>query len=201
MTSQWTRDKYYMRAMKEGFRARAAYKLLEIQKRNVVIRDDDNVVDLGAAPGSWLQVLRTITHGTIIGVDLNSIAPMEGVKTVAGDFTTPEVQEEVRDLAGGIVSVVTCDASPKLSGATSYDQARAIALGEDALAFAVTILKNGGNFVCKSFQGEDFPELYAEVKKHFLSVRTFRPAASRRGSKEIYIVAKNFRRQMDGAEG
>ncbi|QSZ66447.1 RlmE family RNA methyltransferase [Methanofollis aquaemaris] len=199
MTSQWTRDRYYKKAMKEGFRARAAYKLTEIQKRFSMIREDDNVVDLGAAPGSWLQVLQGLTHGRIIGVDLNSIAPMEGVTTVVGDFTTPEVQEEIRTLAEGTVSVVTCDASPKLSGATSYDQARAIALGEDALTFAVTLLKEGGNFVCKTFQGEDFPEFYAEVKKHFHSVRTYRPPASRRGSREVYIIAKNFRRSGDGA--
>lgn len=199
MTSQWTRDKYYKKALKEGFRARAAYKLTEIQKRFAIIREDDNVVDLGAAPGSWLQVLQGLTHGRIIGVDLNPIAPMEGVTTVVGDFTTPEVQEEVRELAGGVVSVVTCDAAPKLSGATSYDQARAIALGEDALGFAVTLLKEGGNFLCKSFQGEDYPEFYAEVKKHFRSVRTYRPPASRKGSREVYIVAKNFRRSGDGA--
>lgn len=103
MTSQWTRDKYYKKALKEGFRARAAYKLTEIQKRFSIIRDDDNVVDLGAAPGSWLQVLQGLTHGRIIGVDLNPITPMERVTTVVGDFTTPEVQERVRDLAGGVV--------------------------------------------------------------------------------------------------
>ncbi|TAJ44645.1 RlmE family RNA methyltransferase [Methanofollis fontis] len=199
MTSQWTRDKYYTKAMKEGFRARAAYKLLDIQRRHPVIREDDTVVDLGAAPGSWLQVLRTLSKGTIIGVDLNPIAPLEGVTTIMGDFTDPLVQERVRELAGGPVSVVTCDASPKLSGATSYDQARAIALGEEALAFAVNVLKEGGNFICKSFQGEDFPELYAEVKRHFLAVKTYRPSASRRGSREVYIIAKNFRREKNGA--
>ncbi|MDK2975019.1 MAG: rRNA (uridine2552-2-O)-methyltransferase [Methanofollis sp.] len=199
MTSQWTQDKYSVKARKEGFRARAAYKLLEIQKRHGVIREDDTVVDLGAAPGSWLQVLRTLTKGTIIGVDLNPMASLEGVKTVVGDFTTPEVQDMVRDLAGGRISIVTCDASPRLSGATSYDQARAIGLGEDALHFAVSVLKEGGNFICKSFQGEDFPDFFADVKKHFLSVKTFRPVSSRRGSREIYIVAKNFRREKDGA--
>ena len=94
---------------------------------------------------------------------------------------------------------MTCDASPKLSGATSYDQARAIGLGEEALNFAVSVLKDGGNFICKTFQGEDFPELFADVKKHFLSVKTFRPVSSRRGSRETYIIAKIFRREKHGA--
>jgi 23S rRNA (uridine2552-2'-O)-methyltransferase len=187
--------------MQSGYRARAAYKLLEIQQRNDVIRADDNVVDLGAAPGSWLQVLRDLTDGRIIGVDLNPIAPMEGVITLVGDFTDPPVQERIRQEAGGTVNVVVSDASPKLSGQKSYDQARAIGLGEDALAFACTILKPGGNMVLKSFQGEFFGELVAEARKHFYSVRSYRTKASRKGSAEIYIIAKNFKGARNDAEG
>ena len=201
---QWVRsgrDSVYRKAMQSGYRARAAYKLLEIQQRNGVIRADDNVVDLGAAPGSWLQVLRDLTDGRIIGVDLNPIAPMEGVITLVGDFTDPPVQERIRQEAGGTVNVVVSDASPKLSGQKSYDQARAIGLGEDALAFACTILKPGGNMVLKSFQGEFFGELVAEARKHFYSVRSYRTKASRKGSAEIYIIAKNFKGASNDAEG
>ena len=201
MGSQWTKDGVYRKAMKAGYRARAAYKLLEIQQRNEIIRPDDNVVDLGAAPGSWLQVLRDLTGGKVIGVDLNPIAPVEGVTTIVGDFTDPLVQERIREEAGGIVNVVVSDASPKLSGQKSYDQARAIGLGEDALAFACTILKPGGNLVIKSFQGELFADLLAEVRRHFYSARGYRTKASRKGSAETYIIAKKFKGRCDGAEG
>jgi 23S rRNA (uridine2552-2'-O)-methyltransferase len=191
MGSQWARDKVYTRAMKAGYRSRAAYKLLEIQERNEIIRPDDNVVDLGAAPGSWLQVLREMTDGKIVGVDLNPIAPMEGVTTIVGDFTEEAVRERIRTELE-VVNVVVSDASPKLSGHKSYDQARAIGLGEEALAFACGVLKPGGNFVIKSFQGELFADLMNEIKEHFRSVRGYRTKASRKGSAETYIIAKNF---------
>jgi len=201
MGSQWTKDSVYRKAMKAGYRARAAYKLLEIQQKHEIIRPTDNIVDLGAAPGSWLQVLRDLTGGKVVGVDLNPIAPMEGVTTIAGDFTDPEVQDRIREEAGGIVNIVVSDASPKLSGQKSYDQARAVGLGEDALAFACTILKPGGNLVIKSFQGELFGELVAEARKHFYSVRGYRTKASRKGSAETYIIAKNFKGTCNGADG
>ena len=108
-----------------------------------------------------------------------------------GDFTTPEVQEQVR-AAMPSVNVVVCDASPHLSGAKAYDQARITALNEDALNFAATLLKQGGNLVMKSFQGTDFNELVDLVKARFYSVRVIRSSATRRGSTECYIVAKNF---------
>ncbi|NLM29680.1 MAG: RlmE family RNA methyltransferase [Methanomicrobiales archaeon] len=201
MGSQWSKDSVYRKAMKTGYRARAAYKLLEIQKRNGVIRPDDNVVDLGAAPGSWLQVIRDLTEGRVIGVDLNPIVPMEGVTTITGDFTDPLIQERIREEVGGIVNVVVSDAAPKLSGLKSYDQARAVGLGEDALAFACLILKPGGNLVIKSFQGELFSELLAEVREHFYSVRGYRTKASRKGSAEVYIIAKNFKGRCNDTEG
>ncbi|HJK47707.1 MAG TPA: FtsJ-like methyltransferase family protein, partial [Methanocorpusculum sp.] len=149
------------------------------------------VVDLGAAPGSWLQVLKTMTDGQLLGVDLNPIVPMENVITLTGDFTTPEIQEKVRELMP-LVNVVVCDAAPHLSGAKAYDQARVMALNEEALRFAEKLLKQGGNFVMKSFQGTDFNELLELVKERFYSVRVIRSTATRRGSTECYIVAKNF---------
>jgi 23S rRNA (uridine2552-2'-O)-methyltransferase len=191
MGSQWGRDRVYVRALKEGYRSRAAFKLTEIQERHHIIRDSDNVVDLGAAPGSWLQVVREITGGTVVGVDISYIPPLEGVTTFCGDFTDEEVFLEVNALIPQ-AGVVVSDAAPKLSGQRSYDQARAIELGEHALAFAAKILKPGGNFVVKSFQGEDFNILLSSVRSCFLSVKTFRPQATRRGSTEIYIIAKKF---------
>jgi len=191
MGSQWGRDRGYRMAMREGYRSRAAYKLLEVQQHAGVIRPDDNVVDLGAAPGSWLQVLRTLTEGRVLGIDLNPIAPIEGVETVVGDLSDPALPARVKE-ALGVVNVVVADASPKLSGQRSYDQARAIELGEQALAFACAALKPGGNFVVKSFQGEDFAEFLAKVRAAFRSARTYQAKASRKGSREIYIIGKNF---------
>lgn len=191
MGSQWGYDKTYMRAKHEGYRSRAAYKLLEIQKKFEIIRRDDNVVDLGAAPGSWLQVIRTLTDARVVGIDLNPIAPLEGVETIEGDLNDKEVQEQVTALLG-IINVVVCDAAPKLSGHKSYDQARIIELNEQALAFACRVLKHGGNFAVKSFQGTDFPDFYADVKTHFYSVKTMNTQSSRKGSTELYVIAKNF---------
>ena len=191
MGSLWTRDATYRKSLKEGFRARSAYKLIDIHDRFNVIRKTDNVVDLGCAPGSWLQVLKTLTEGQLCGVDLNPIAPLEGVISFIGDFTSPEIQEKVR-AAMPVVNVVVCDAAPHLSGAKSYDQARIMALNEDALMFAASLLKQGGNLVMKSFQGADFNDLLDLVKERFYSVRVIRSKATRRGSTECYIVAKNF---------
>ena len=192
MGSQWGYDKTYLRAKHEGYRSRAAYKLMEIQKKFAVIRPDDTIVDLGAAPGSWLQVERTLTQGRVVGIDLNPIAALDGVGTIEGDLNDPLVLEQVRSLLGP-VSVVLCDAAPKLSGHRSYDQARIIELDEQALTFACRVLKQGGNFVVKSFQGTDFPELYHATREHFYSVKTCITKSSRKGSTELYIVAKNFR--------
>ena len=191
MGSLWTRDATYRKSLKEGFRARSAYKLIDINDRFNVIRKTDNVVDLGCAPGSWLQVLKTLTEGQLCGVELNPIAPLEGVISFIGDFTSAEIQEKVR-AAMPVVNVVVCDAAPHLSGAKSYDQARIMALNEDALMFAASLLKQGGNLVMKSFQGADFNELLDLVKERFYSVRVIRSKATRRGSTECYIVAKNF---------
>ena len=135
MGSQWGYDRTHIRAKHEGYRSRAAYKLLEIQKKFAVIRPDDNIVDLGAAPGSWLQVERTLTQAKVVGIDLNPVAALAGVETIEGDLNDPEVQEKVRSMLG-VVNVVVCDAAPKLSGHKSYDQARIIELNEQALAFA-----------------------------------------------------------------
>lgn len=191
MGSQWGYDRTHIRAKHEGYRSRAAYKLLEIQQKFMVIRPEDNIVDLGAAPGSWLQVERSLTRAKVVGIDLNPIAALDGVETLEGDLNDPEIQKKVR-LMLGVVNVVVCDAAPKLSGHKSYDQARIIELNEQALKFACAMLKLGGNFIVKSFQGTDFPELYAMTKERFYSVKTCTTKSTRKGSTELYIIAKNF---------
>jgi 23S rRNA (uridine2552-2'-O)-methyltransferase len=199
MGSQWGQDREYRRAVREGYRSRAAYKLLEVQQHAGIIRQDDNVIDLGAAPGSWLQVLRTLTGGHVLGIDLNPIAPIEGVETIVGDLADSSLPGRVKE-ALGVVNVVVADAAPKLSGQRSYDQARAIELNEQSLAFACATLKPGGNFVVKSFQGEDFSEFLATVREAFRSARTYQAKASRKGSREIYVIGKNFTGCDDGAD-
>lgn len=189
--SGWASDTVHRRAAREGYRSRAAYKLLEIQDRYHVIRRGDSVIDLGAAPGSWLQVLSGLTDGTILGVDLQPIPPLPGAATIVGDFTDPAVAEQIRATLPR-ASVVVSDAAPHLSGNRSLDQARAVGMGEDALALACTLLKRGGNFVVKSFQGEDFDGLLGKVRAAFRSVQVYRPRVTRRGSRECYIIGRNF---------
>ncbi len=191
MGSQWGKDKAYLKAKQSGYRSRAALKLQEIIRKNPVIRPDDNILDLGAAPGSWLQVLREMTDGIIVGVDLNPIMPIEGVRTITGDFSDPTVIAQIRELMPEVNGIV-CDASPKLSGQRSFDQARSIELNEMALRVARQLLKQGGNMIMKSFQGEDFSWLYNKVKQDFYSVRTYKAQTTRKGSTEMYIIAKNF---------
>ncbi len=192
MTSRWAEDQLHRQAKKEGYRSRAAYKLREIQARYHVIRKTDSVVDLGAAPGSWLQVARSLTTGQVMGIDLSPIPPLEGTVTLVGDFSRPEVPDLVREEMG-IVNVILCDASPNLTGHRSFDQANAIGIGQDALRFAERVLKIGGNMVIKSFQGDLFHELLTDLQSHFFAVHLFRPRATRKGSAEIYIIGKNFR--------
>jgi len=164
---------------------------MEIQKKFAIIRPTDNIVDLGAAPGSWLQVERNLTNARVLGIDLNPIGELAGVETIEGDLNDPEVIALVLEKLP-VVNVVLCDAAPKLSGHKSYDQARIIELNEQSLAFACRVLKQGGNFAIKSFQGTDFPQLYAHCKCHFYSVKTCITKSSRKGSTELYIIAKNF---------
>jgi len=191
MGSQWGRDSFYRQARTEGYRSRAAYKLLDIQKRFQVIRDDDNVIDLGCAPGSWLQVLRELTDGQVIGIDLNPVLPVHGVVALTGDFTTPFMHEKIRSMVD-VVNVVVCDAAPKFSGTRSYDQARAVGLSEEACDFALEFLKPGGNFVVKTFQGDMFALILEKMRDNFYGVKVYRSEAARKGSTEVYIIGKKF---------
>jgi len=127
----------------------------------------------------------------LCGVDLNPIVHLDNVTTITGDFTDPAVQEKVREVMPS-VNVVICDAAPHLSGSKCFDQVCVMALNEEALNFAVTLLKQGGNMVMKSFQGTDFNDLLALVKEKFYFVRVIQSVATRKGSTECYIVAKNF---------
>ncbi|MDI6889145.1 MAG: RlmE family RNA methyltransferase [Methanocellales archaeon] len=188
------KDHFYRKAKEEGYRSRASYKLLQINQKHSVIKKGDTVVDLGAAPGGWLQVAKEISGGFVLGVDIQNIAPLSGVETLRGDITDPSTIESIKGMiekTGG-ADVVICDASPNLSGNWSLDHARSIDLCRSALDVATKILKPGGNFVVKVFQGDMFSNFLAAVKKHFSFVKVYGPQASRKESAEIYIIGKGL---------
>ncbi len=186
------KDHYYRKAKEEGYRARSAYKLLQINERFHIIKKGDSVVDLGAAPGGWLQVARNLSGGKIVGVDLEDIEPIPGVITFRADITQDSTVDLVKKALGKSADVVLCDAAPNLSGAWDMDHAVSIDLARSALRAAKMLLKTRGNFVVKVFQGDMFPGFLSEVKREFASVQAHAPAASRKESAETYIVAKKL---------
>ncbi|WP_340820667.1 23S rRNA (uridine(2552)-2'-O)-methyltransferase [Methanolobus sp. WCC4] len=187
------RDKYYWKAKDEGYRSRASYKLFQINNKHHVIKEGDTVVDLGAAPGGWLEVAKELSGGRVVGVDLRRISPIEGVETIVGDITSDRTIKKIFGLVGaGGADVVICDAAPNLSGNWSYDHARSIDLTRSALGCAKKILKPSGHFVVKVFQGDMFNDFLEEVKDNFTFVRSYSPKASRSQSAEIYVIGKKF---------
>lgn len=187
------RDKYYWRAKDEGFRSRASYKLFQINEKHHIIKQGDTVVDLGAAPGGWLEVAKQISGGRVIGVDLQKISPIEGIETIKGDITSDRTIEKIVGMVGVRgADVVICDAAPNLSGNWSLDHAKSIDLTTSALGCAKKILKPGGNFVVKVFQGDMFKDFVDRVGRNFSYVHSYTPDASRSQSAEIYVIGKKF---------
>ena len=197
-------DPFVKEATRLGYRSRAAFKLLQLDERDALLRKGMRVVDLGAAPGSWSQVIaKKLGPGsTVVAVDVLDMAPLRGVTFVQADFSTDEGLESVqRALGDRPVDLVVSDMAPNLSGIDSVDQARGIHLGELALEFAVDRLQPGGDFVVKAFQGEGFDAFQREVSRHFVKTYVRKPAASRDRSREVFIVGKGFRSRApaDGA--
>ncbi len=186
------KDFYYFKAKGEGYRSRAAYKLKRINEKFKVIKKGDVVVDLGAAPGGWLQVAKEISGGRVIGVDLQEIKPLEGVETIRGDLRAQVTIDRIMQIVEK-ADAVLCDASPNLSGIWSLDHARSIDLATAALEAAKKLLRSGGNFVVKVFQGDMYEDFFNTVKKNFSQVRAYKSQVSRKESAEIYIVAKGFK--------
>ncbi len=186
------RDKYYHRAKHEGYRSRAAYKLKQMQDKFNLIKPDSNVIDLGAAPGGWLQIANEYSSGTIIGVDLLEIEPIHGVQAIKADITLPETTGKIRSLLpDGLADLVMCDASPNLSGNWSYDHARSVDLAAIAMQMALELLDPvDGSFVTKIFQGELYNEYVRKLNNAFRYVRAYNPRASRKESAEIYLICR-----------
>lgn len=186
-------DPYVQEAQRRGYRSRAAFKLIELAERNRLFRRGMSVVDLGAAPGSWSQVLRErVGPGArIVAVDILPMDPIPGVTLLQGDFTEDSAVDAIRSaLDGRRVDLVVCDLAPNLSGIESADQARSVHLAELALEFAVEVLQPGGDFVVKLFQGSGLSQYQRQVEACFAKVAVRKPTASRDRSREVYIVAK-----------
>jgi 23S rRNA (uridine2552-2'-O)-methyltransferase len=207
MSKNWMqerrRDYYYRKAKQLDYRSRASFKLIQIDERFNLFKHGMTVVDLGAAPGGWLQVAaeRVGVKGMVIGVDLQPIEPLDGVRTIKGDVRKAEVREELLAMTGGKVDMVMSDMSPNISGSYSMDHARSIELCEMALSFALETLSPGGKLVFKMFEGDMSRDLMAEVQKHFATVKRYSPEASRSSSSEIYVIAKGFGKGTQGQSG
>lgn len=196
-------DHYYRKAKAEGYRSRAAYKLIQIHQKFGIFREGDTVVELGAAPGGWSQAaLHFIGEkGILVGIDLQRIEGLKGAAFIKGDFTKKEDRERIKEALGGReISVIISDMSPNISGVYSTDHARSIYLAELALDFAVKNLKRGGIFVIKIFEGDMMQDYLRKARKHFWMVKLYSPKASRSSSSEIYLICKGFRGRDENDE-
>ncbi|HYR05886.1 MAG TPA: RlmE family RNA methyltransferase [Gallionella sp.] len=195
-SKQWMRehinDPFVQLAQKEGRRSRAAYKLLEIDAKDHLLRPGIVVVDLGATPGGWSQVAagKVGRNGKVIALDLLPIHPLTGVEFIQGDFRDAAVLRQLEGLLqGGQVDLVISDMSPNICGIASADQARAMHLAELAMEFALEHLKPGGSFLVKVFQGAGFEDFHRLMRGRFAKVTTRKPKASRDRSSELYLLA------------
>jgi len=192
---QWLRrhvtDPYVRKAKEQGYRSRAAFKLLELDEKERLLRPGGVVVDLGAAPGGWSQVAaqKVGSRGRVIAIDMLPVAPISGVTVLRADFRDPIL---IETLQGAQADVVLCDVSPNMTGIPLVDQARALELAGAALDFCVKALKPDGVFVVKAFHGEAFEDLLKRLKATFARVKVAKPAASRGESPETYVVARRL---------
>ena len=186
------KDYFYEKAKKSGLRARSSYKLIEIQNKYKIIKKNDSVLDIGCAPGSWLQIIKKFTKGNILGVDLVNVKPLKGVDFIQMDVTDVEFVPLIKEKYG-LFNVIVSDIAPKTSGVRARDQALSYELSRMSFIVATKLLKKGGNFVVKTFQSQDTDDLFKEIKKSFTFVKRYIPESTRRSSKELYIIATGFK--------
>jgi 23S rRNA (uridine2552-2'-O)-methyltransferase len=196
-SAEWLRrqlnDPYVAAARQQGWRSRAAFKLLEMDDRFHVIRRDARVVDLGSAPGGWSQVALRRGAGIVVGVDLLPMDPIPGATLLLGDFNDPDLPVRLAEVLGGKADLVLSDMAPNTTGHAATDHLRIMALAELAAAFAREVLAPDGSFVAKVFQGGSERTMLEALKRDFTSVRHAKPPASRKESSELYVVAMGFR--------
>ena len=189
-------DHYVMKAKEEGYRSRACYKLMEIDDKDKLIKPGMTVVDLGSAPGGWSQVAakRVGDHGLVVASDILPMDGIAGVTFLKGDFTEEAVFDELMTILGNRpVDLVISDMAPNMSGLSAVDQPSAMYLVELALDMARQVLKPGGNYAAKVFQGEGFDEYLKDMRSSFQKVVTRKPESSRARSREVYLVAKGYK--------
>lgn len=190
------KDGYWKMAKREGYRSRAAYKLMQLNKKFRLIKRNDYVLDIGCAPGGWMQVAREIvgTNGYVLGLDIQKINPFteENVEFLHKDITDANVVTMIREKVETF-DVVVSDMSPNITGIWDVDHYKSIELSEKALHLTVEVLRIHGNFMVKIFQGESAKPFFEKVKHHFSYAKISTPKASRKSSAEVYIVGKNFK--------
>ena len=189
------RDSWRRQAKASGYRARSAFKLIQIQKRFKLVREGDVILDVGCHPGGWAQVAVELTgeEGVVIGVDLEPCQPVEGATLLVGDITEDLTQERIlEELENRPINAIISDISPDITGKWDVDQTVAMTLVADVFDFSMKLLCKGGSFVTKLFQGTGVEELIKAVKPYFSEVRRFSPDASRNSSSEVYLICRNF---------
>jgi 23S rRNA (uridine2552-2'-O)-methyltransferase len=186
-------DPYVAAAKQQGWRSRAAFKLLELDDRFHLIRKGARVVDLGAAPGGWTQVAARRGAAAVLALDLLPIDPIPGATILQGDFTDPDMPARLKAALGGLADLVLSDMAPNTTGHAATDHLRIVALAEMAVAFAQEVLAPGGAFVGKVFQGGSEQQMLTALKRDFATVRHAKPPASRKESRELYVIATGFR--------
>jgi len=195
------RDYYYRKAKEEKYRSRAAYKLFQAIEKYHFIKNGDVVVDLGAAPGGWVQAARKIvgSRGFVLGVDLKPVEPFprSNVRTIIGDINEQETLEQILSMLPRKVDVVISDASPNISGIWEVDHARQIDLAHQSLKIALETLRPLGNFFVKVFEGDLLVDFINKVKRHFEVVRIIKPKASRAKSSEIFVLGMHLKKSVD----
>jgi 23S rRNA (uridine2552-2'-O)-methyltransferase len=184
------KDKFTLRSRQEGYLARSVYKLIFLNRKYRIIHRNNKVLDLGCFPGSWLQVIKQL-NAEGYGVDKKQIKNAPCKKFILGDIKDEKTLNEILSL--GKFDVVLSDLAPNTSGNKELDEARSSDLSENALEIAKKVLKRKGNFVCKIFQGQEFNNFLNEVKKYFFFVKSIKPEASKKESKEMYVVAFGYK--------
>lgn len=194
--SRQLNDPYVIAARTQGYRSRAAFKLIELDDKFSLLKPGIRVIDLGAAPGGWSQVAVKRGVGRIVGVDLLAVDPVAGAELIQGDFNDPDMPGRLSEMLGGPADLVLSDMAPNTTGHTGTDHLRIIGLAELALDFAIKILVPGGSFVAKVFQGGSEQNMLVPLKQCFAQVKHAKPPASRKGSSELYVVAMGFKGDM-----
>ena len=188
------RDTYVRQSKVDGYRARSAYKLIEIDEKFKIFKGGLTVIDIGAAPGSWSQYAsKVVKNGKIISIDLKEIEPIDNTVQIKGDFTEDETQQKIKEFLTGKSDVVMSDMAVNTTGIKNIDSIQTGELCKEAMIFSKDIISNGGFFVSKIFMGGSFNEIVQLGKKIFKEVKVFKPKSSRKDSKESFIICKNLR--------